>query len=120
MRGLVGHEFGRTDSGHAVPDLSGQPGRGFGLLLSSFHPGDKLAAAWVAIVNHEPWAMPLDLGKRQLYWLGIEFRIIQKSQFAEPAESSATSEKTPKPIRNRDAHYTLATARVENHGVERV
>ena len=79
-----------------------------------------MAAAWVAVVNHQPWPMPLDLGERQLYWLGIEFRIIQKRQFAEPAEAGAASEKTRKPIRNRDAHYTLATACVENNGVERV
>jgi hypothetical protein len=29
MRGEVGHEFGRTDSGHEVADSSGQLGLGF-------------------------------------------------------------------------------------------
>jgi hypothetical protein len=112
------HEL--TESVALLNSIAVQVGRGFGPAVKSFHPGDKLAAACVAIVNHQPWPMPLDLGERQLYWLGIEFRIIQKSQFAEPAEASAASEKPRKPIRNRDAHYTLTTACIENNGVERV
>jgi len=42
--------------------------------------------------------MPLDLGERQLYWFGIEFRILQKRQFAEPAKAPAAPEKARKPI----------------------
>jgi hypothetical protein len=34
-----------------------------GRALTLFHPGDKLAAAWVAIVSNKPWPMLLDLGE---------------------------------------------------------
>src|SRR6266478_360714 len=85
--------------------------------VKSFNPSDKLAAAWVAIVNHQPWSMPLDLGEGQLYRLGVEFRIIQTRQLAEPTKAPTASEKARTPIRHSDTHYTLATACVENNGV---
>ncbi len=46
-RGEAGHEFGWTDSGHDVTDLSGQVGLGFGRLCWSFCPRGVVLALLV-------------------------------------------------------------------------
>jgi hypothetical protein len=47
------------------------------------------------------------LGRGQLYRLGVEFRIIQKRQLAEPAKATAAPEKARKPTRHSDGHQAV-------------
>ena len=64
--------------------------------------------------------MTLDVLECEVDGLGVELRVGEKRQLAEPEEPPLVArEETTEPIRNRHADDALAAGRVEDDGVER-